>query len=98
MSYRFLVQSTVESRVGRCCENRKWSNLLVFAAVVAWNWIYSVEEVKQTKNLRFPTMKLDELNFKKIAIICGCTLVGGLTFSFGLFPMILKFMLKQVGA
>ncbi|XP_039438033.1 sensory neuron membrane protein 1-like [Culex pipiens pallens] len=40
-------------------------------------------------------MKLDELNFKKIAIICGCTLVGGLTFSFGLFPMILKFMLKQ---
>lgn len=41
-------------------------------------------------------MKLEELNFKKIAIICACTLVGGLTFCYGIFPPILKFMLKQV--
>ncbi|XP_058451194.1 sensory neuron membrane protein 1 [Malaya genurostris] len=40
-------------------------------------------------------MKVEELNFKKIAIICAITLVGGLTFSYGIFPSILKFMLKQ---
>ncbi|XP_055548677.1 sensory neuron membrane protein 1 isoform X1 [Wyeomyia smithii] len=40
-------------------------------------------------------MKLEDLNFKKITIICACTLVGGLTFSFGIFPSLLKFMLKQ---
>nr|XP_029723139.1 sensory neuron membrane protein 1-like [Aedes albopictus] len=41
-------------------------------------------------------MKLDNVNFKKMAIICACTLVGGIVFSFGMFPALLKFMIKQV--
>nr|XP_029721389.1 sensory neuron membrane protein 1 [Aedes albopictus] len=40
-------------------------------------------------------MKLDNVNFKKMAIICACTLVGGIVFSFGMFPALLKFMIKQ---
>ncbi|XP_055637429.1 sensory neuron membrane protein 1 [Toxorhynchites rutilus septentrionalis] len=40
-------------------------------------------------------IKLENLNYKKIAIICGCTLLGGVIFSMGIFPSLLKYMLKK---
>ncbi|XP_055606692.1 sensory neuron membrane protein 1-like [Uranotaenia lowii] len=40
-------------------------------------------------------MKWEEFNYKKIGIISASTLVGGLVFSFGIFPQILRYMVKQ---
>ncbi|EDS45591.1 conserved hypothetical protein [Culex quinquefasciatus] len=40
-------------------------------------------------------MNLADVNFKKITIICACTMIGGLTLSVGVFPALVQFMLKQ---
>ncbi|XP_050087454.1 sensory neuron membrane protein 1 [Anopheles aquasalis] len=40
-------------------------------------------------------MDLKDKNFKKIGAICLCVLIGGLIFSYGIFPAILRFMIKQ---
>ncbi|XP_058061742.1 sensory neuron membrane protein 1 [Anopheles bellator] len=40
-------------------------------------------------------MDFKERNFKKIGMICVCILIGGIVFSYGIFPAILRFMIKQ---
>ncbi|CRK91548.1 CLUMA_CG005205, isoform A [Clunio marinus] len=44
--------------------------------------------------MKFDKEKLNNLNFKKIALISSLSLVGALIFSYGLFPPILRFVLK----
>ncbi|EAA07986.4 AGAP002451-PA [Anopheles gambiae str. PEST] len=40
-------------------------------------------------------MELKERNFKKIGLICVAVLLCGMVFSYGIFPSILRFMIKQ---
>jgi hypothetical protein len=41
-------------------------------------------------------MKLDNINYKKTAVISAATMMGGIIFGYLLFPIILKAMLRHV--
>jgi hypothetical protein len=56
------------------------------------NQFYAAVLSVETDKMKIP----ENINYKKVAIGSALTLIFGLTFCYGLFPVILRFMLIRV--